>query len=60
MIAILSSQHQEVARVNVEDIEWIDAMGWDNPNAEDLIKVSLTDLSVHWCDGIEFIMEEEK
>ena len=55
MKAVLLSSHQEVARIDVENLGELWCMA-GNLNAEDLIKVICTDgKKVYWCDSIEFI-----
>lgn len=57
MTAVLFSMHQEVARLDVNQLGELWSMA-GNPNAEDLIKVVLADgKTVYWCDCIEFINE---
>ena len=58
-IAILTSQHQEVARLSVEDLDWV-VCAADNPNAEDLLKVIDIRGKAFWCDEIEFIEFDDK
>ena len=58
MKAVLLSSHQEVARIDVENLSEVWCMA-GNSNAEDLIKVICTDgKTVYWCDSIEFIDHE--
>lgn len=54
-IAILNSQHKEVARVDVNEIEWVYCVA-GNPNAKDLLKV-ITAKQVYRCDELEYIDE---
>ena len=57
MKAVLLSSHQEVARIDVENLGEVWCIA-GNPNAEDLIKVICADgKKVYWCDSIEFIDE---
>lgn len=52
--AILRSDHQEVARLSAESLDWIYCMA-GQPNAEDLLKVTDFTGKEYWCDEIEFI-----
>ena len=52
-IAILKSQHLEVARLFEESLDEVLCMA-GNPNAEDLLKVTDVVGRVFWCDEIEF------
>lgn len=54
MKAVLLSSHQEVDRIDVENLGEVWCVA-GNPNAEDLIKVLCTDGKTYWCDSIEFI-----
>ena len=57
MKAVLFSSHQEVARLDVENLGELWCMA-GNPTAEDLIKVIGADgKTVYWCDSIEFITD---
>lgn len=58
MKAVLLSSHQEVARIDVENLGEVWCMA-GNLNAEDLIKVICTDGKTYWCDSIEFINDKE-
>lgn len=53
-IAILKSQHLEVARLFEESLDEVLCMA-GNPNAEDLLKVTDFTSKEYWCDEIEFI-----
>ena len=53
MIAVLYSSHQEIERINVENLSELVCMTgclW----AEDLIRVTTIDGLYHWCDSVEF------
>lgn len=56
MTAILLSCHQEVERINVEELSDLCCMVGCKacPTAEDLIRVTTIDGKSHWCDSIEF------
>lgn len=57
MKAVLLSSHQEVVRLDVEDLGELWCMA-GYPTAEDLIKVIGADgKTVYWCDSIEFIQD---
>lgn len=58
MKAVLLSMHQEVGRIDVENLEELLCMAGCH-NAEDLIEVICTDKKVFWCDSVEFIKEEQ-
>ena len=58
MKAVLYSCHQEVARLDVNELGEIWGKGADL-NSEDLIMVVGADgKTVYWCDSIEFITED--
>lgn len=57
-IAVLASSHIEVARIPVELLDWVFCTS-NNPQAEDLLKVTDIHGNVYWCDEIEFINESE-
>ncbi len=53
MIAVLYSSHQEIERINVENLsELVCVAGC--LLAEYLIRVTTIDGTYHWCDSIEF------
>lgn len=57
MKAVLLSMHQEIGRIDVENLGELCCMA-GNHNAEDLIKVICSDgKTVYWCDSIEFVTE---
>ena len=58
MKAVLLSMHQEVGRIDVENLGELLCMAGCH-NAEDLIKVICTGGKVYWCDSVEFIKEEK-
>lgn len=57
-IAILTSNHQEVARIPVKLLDWVFCT-LNNPHAEDLLKVTDSTGQVYWCDEIEFVDEND-
>ena len=57
MKAVLLSMHQEVGRIDVENLGELLCMA-SSHNAEDLIKVICADGKVYWCDSVEFIKED--
>lgn len=52
--AVLMFSHIEVARIPVELLDWVFCASND-PQAEDLLKVTDTTGQVYWCDEIEFV-----
>lgn len=52
-VAVLSSSHQEVARIPADAIGWVYAS-----SGEDLIRVLTDDGQSYYCDEIEYITEE--
>ena len=57
-IAILTSNHQEVARIPMESLDWIFNQA-GNPCAEDFLKV-LAQSKTYWCDEIEFVEDNSR
>lgn len=53
-VAVLSSSHQEVARIPADIIGWVYAS-----SGEDLIKVLTDNGHSYYCDEIEYITEEK-
>lgn len=52
-VAVLSSSHEEVARIDVNKLDWVYATP---TTGEDLIKV-IAEGETYWCDEIEFVSE---